>query len=310
MTSLLDEFLNHIKRTRKAGTHEFYKSTLGPLQRWLEGKGKSLETCTEDDIHNYLDQARVEVFKGKKKWEKSSKNACITALKRFTRWYSKRIPIGVTLDEVRNTLAAQQRAMQIQTMDRFRGPKSKKRKALTLDEVKKLLNAARGKVRGEDYDRIYMLAYLGLRKGELGRIMEIDPKRRRMVVLTEKVDMPRTLYYNDIVADILRRHPKGFKDHPSTYNAMLKKYTKILGFRPLPKMFRATAETEFQRSIQSHLMREAKIESDLMLLPIRVDLIVKTILGHTTQAEISGVYTEVREEDIKRAMLEWHWMKT
>lgn len=306
MTSLLDEFLSHIKRTRKAGTHEFYKSTLEPLQRWLEGRKKSLETCTTDDVYDYLDQVRVEVFKGKKKWEKSSKNALITSLKRFTRWYSKRIPIGVTLDEVRSTLAAQQRAMQIQTMDRFRGPKSKKRKALTLDEVRKLLNAARA--REKDYDRIYMLAYLGLRKGELGRIMEIDPKRRRMVVLTEKVDVPRTLYYNDIVADTLRRHPKGFKDHPSTYNAMLKKYTKIIGFRVLPKMFRATAETEFQRSIQSHLMKEAKTESDLMLLPVRVDLIVKTILGHTTQAEISGVYTEVREGDIKRSMIEWHWL--
>lgn len=307
MTSLLDEFLSHIKRTRKGGTHEFYKSTLEPLQRWLEGRKKSLETCTTNDVYDYLDQARVEAFKGKKKWEKSSKNACITALKRFTRWYAKRIPIGVTLDEVRNTLAAQQRAMQIQTMDRYRGPKRVHKKAFTLDQVTKLLHAAKG--RAKDFDRAYMLAYLGLRKGELGRIMEVDIRRRRMVVLTEKTDVPRTLYFDDTVAKILRRHPNGFKEHPSTYNAMLMKYTKLLGFRPLPKMFRATFETEMQRVVQGHLMREAKTESDMRLLTVRVDLLVKTMMGHTTEAEISGVYTEVGEEDIRRAMTEWHFMR-
>lgn len=306
MTSLLDEFLHHVKRTRKGGTHEFYTSTLVPLQRWLEGRGKSLETCTENDVHDYLDQARVKVLKGKKKWEISSKNACITALKRFTRWYAKRIPIGVTLEEVRSTLAAQQRAMQIQTMDRFRGPKRGHKKAFTLDQVTKLLHATKSKPKY--FDRIYMLAYLGLRKGELSRITEVDLRRRRMVVLTEKTDVPRTLYFNDTVAEILKRHPNGFKEHPETYNAMLKKYTKLVGFRPLPKMFRATFETEMQRAVQGHLMREAKTESDLRLLPVRVDLLVKTMMGHTTEAEISGVYTEVGEEDIHRAMTEWHFM--
>lgn len=305
--TLLDDFLNTIKRTRGADTYEFYKSMLEPLQGWLQKRGKSIESCVVDDIYDYLDAARVSIRPGEK-WKTSSKNALITALKRFVGWQVKRIPVGVTLAELRHSMAEQQRCMQIKDMDRYSEPKRKKRKALTPDQVIKLLKAASK----EHRKLIFLLAYLSFRKGEFKRIKELDLKQSKLVVLTEKTDVPRTLYFNSVVRRILEEVKRGqlrIDYDPSWWNWMLAQYKNTLGFKTKPKMFRSTFETEMQRSVQAHLMREAKTDADLHLLPVRVDLLVKTLMGHTTEEEISGVYTEVREEDIKRAMLEWHFMQ-
>lgn len=285
---MIDDFLKDVKLRNSKKTYKTYHSFLIPFEKWLKKNNKSFNDCSYRDVYDYIE--------GKEDWGKATKRYLITVVKQLFKWYSARIPMGVTTDELRHAFQEKQRAEQIITMkypSQLKGSFGEKRKGLSMDELKRLLEKA------EHYDKllIYILSYFAFRKSELiwlsKNLNKIDFKKKRIDFLGSKTYEVRFLYFNDYVSKLLGEYIKKPVKRYYELNNRLRRYNKFMSFPIYPHIFRGT--------FNSHMRRVLKD-----------DTLTKILMGHKVKkSDMTARYDdkEMLGEDIKIAMQDLHYMK-
>jgi len=276
MTDDFDAFLDQYRRAGRGKTAETYRYLLKPFAAWLEGRGKSASDFTAEDVRAYLDE--------KSGWSANSKNTFLAAVKRFSKWF-----VVYRLDPSKPEAPRErQRCEQLAALMRFRGERRARRRALTLEELQTLLDVAEPR----DAALIYILAYFGLRKGELKRITRIDFSTNTLGVLTEKTKVERLLPFDETTARVLMHAKRnGWLDiSPSWLNQRLARYDSVLdGVHLHPHLLRSTFNTH---------MRNA----------LRDDGLLRVLMGHAERS-MTDVYDETFESEIREAMTTKHYMR-
>lgn len=285
---MLRKYLRQIEAERRKDTYRTYAVLLSSFDNWLRKQNKSIENCEREDIVAYL--------KKKDNWTKKTGETFLTIVKTFLRWYLRKIPNPTTIPELRNYNMIRNRIEDILDL-RYptsieKIPREKKKEALTIDEVKRLLKILKKRSR-EDYLFTYILLYLGLRKTELlgiGKRTEIDLRKNKLKVLIAKTEYGiRTLYFNNYVKRLLKEYLKNPVRDPWVFNNKLKRYSRIMGFRVYPHMLRNT-------------FRTAQIKR------IGREVLVDRLMGHAPKS-MGEHYTKISDEEIKEAMTTLHYMK-
>lgn len=285
---MLEKYLKRVKAERRESTYKTYSALLPPFNNWFKKQGKSIEECERADIVNYL--------KGKTKWTKKTGEIFLTVVKAFFRQYLRNIPSPLTLPELREYNSIKDRIddiLDLRYPSSIEKPlKEKKKEALTLDEIKKLLNILQKKSR-KDYLFVYSLLYLGLRKSEfleLGQKTVIDLKKNKLRVEVAKTDYGiRNLYFNNYVKNLLKEYLKDPVRNSWVFNNKLRRYSRIMGFQIYPHMFRNTFQTEQRRTIKDSVL-------------------IDKLMGHSPKT-MGEYYTKITDEEIKEAMTTLHYMK-
>ena len=266
--SLFDDFRSYLNSAGRTSTATTYGFLWRPFAKWMSEHGRDAEKFTVADAQEYL-ASRSDV-------SDTTKNAILATFKRFARWCQ----IKTTDAEERNRLE------QIKEMIRLKPMKLIKRKALTIPELKQLIDVARDM----DASRIYLLAYLGLRKGELPTLHDIDFKEGRLIVVGEKSRSERVLFFNAECGRVLRLAiEKGWlKNKLGSLNEQLKRYDTLLtGIKLTPHRLRHTFCTNMRGRISEPLLR--------------------TLMGWE-EATMADTYTSAFEPEIKEAMTTKHYL--
>jgi len=285
---MLEKYLEEVKAERRKETHKTYSALLPPFNTWLKKQGKSIEESEKLDIIDYL--------KEKEKWTKKTGEIFLTVLKTFLRWYMDEIPDPATTEEVQEFNKSRKRIGKMlktkypTSIEKI--PKKKKKEALTIDEVKKLLKTLKKRSRKE-YLFTYILLYMGLRKSELlgiGKKTTVDLKKNKFEVLIAKTEYgTRTLYFNDYVKGLLREYLKDPVRDSWVFNNKLRNYGRIMEFKMYPHMFRNTFQTESIRIIGR-------------------EVLVDKLMGHKPKS-MGEHYTKISDDEIKESMTTLHYMK-
>ena len=282
---MIEEFLKETKVVRSFETYRTYGFLLRPFEDWLKTNGKSEDICTYNDIYDYI--------KHKKEWSNQTKWSFLNTVRQFFKYYRNHMPIGYTKDELKKAFADRQRADLIVDMkypSYLRRIEKTKKMVLTADELGKFL----GMAEGEDYVIIYLLAYFGMRKSELMKITgkNIDFPKGMLTIPTAKTYGTRKLFFNPYVSGLIREYLKVRVTSVSYFNNMLNRYSEGMGITLFPHMFRHTFATEMARRLKGEAYGS---------------LVLKKLLGHTV-SDATDIYTDVSEDDIRKAMLELHYM--
>lgn len=286
----LDEFLEEIKTVRSKETHLTYSRLLKPFDHWLRSKNKSLNNCTHMDVYAYL--------AAKKHLSNQTRHMIINVVKQYFKWHRSRIKHGTTMKELQAALDDQQRCdliVELRHPSYLKKEEDKKKKVLTVEELKKLL----AMVDDEDYALAYLLPYFGTRRSELYALWKkpsaIDFEAHSIKIRTAKTYQNRELYFNDYAGKLLRDFTKIDFNSLGDFNNRLNKYSKRMGFRIHPHMFRHCFTTEMSTSIRS-----MPIEPELR------GIILKILVGHTLTVHEN--YNHPSEEQLKEAMTNYHYM--
>jgi integrase len=262
------DFLNDLNAADRGSTAQTYGYLWRPFARWMVEHGRDAERFTVADVKEYLAS-----------WSDvsdSTKNVYLAVVKRFAKWHRAR-----TAD-----VQERMRLEQICGIIRFKPTKLIKRKALSLEELKLLIDVAKDK----DSCLIYLLSYLGLRIGEAGTIHDVDFERGRLIVVTEKTKAERILYFNAECGRVLKLaiEKRWFCLKPGSLGRRLKCYNSMLtGIRLTPKSCRHTFNTWMRGRIPDPLLR--------------------ILMGHTERS-ISDTYTTAFEDQIRDAMTSRHYL--
>lgn len=279
-----------LKESSFAGTTRNYYSYL--LKKFIRDIGGEL---SEDSVRTFKNGYKV----------KSSGNTALRVLRSFAGWKRNKIPpIG------------EERMMQRFKMDQILGVKGSKvvmrleRKELAMDELRVIL----GSIDGVKFSGIWILAWFGSRPGELVElgINDINKKPDKYLppelakslgpddycvkFLTEKTVVERAVFMDGFTKRHLTNFIKSGFGYPFLYRTCTDLREKV-GVKFSPKWFRSTVQTKMQRALMA-----AKVPM------VKLDLLVKVMVGHTIGGDITGIYTDFGA-DIKRAMTDLHFMK-
>ena len=282
---MLNEFLKETKTVRSLETYKTYGFLLRPFETWLKTKNKSLEECVYNDIYAYLEI--------KKDWSNRTKWSFLNTVRQLFKWYRNHISPGATMQDLKIAFADRQRCDLIVDMkypSYLKKQEASKKMVMSLEELIKLLNMTNK----QDYIAVYLLAYFGMRKSELSALKkgEINFEKQELVIRTSKSYKTRKLYFNSYVQQLLTEFLKVNISSTAYFNNRLRIYSKAMGFRIFPHMFRHTFISNMVVAIKS--------------LP-NSHLIIKRLVGHTV-SDVTDSYTHSEESDLRNAMIKFHYM--
>lgn len=273
-------YMKYCKRTKALKTCNLYSFVLENIRNFHK---KPIENLTELEILEYL-QKRNDL-------SLNSRKLFLTIIKSFFKYCLENINRGITIEEVRLELDITQRYNRIinfKIPNFLKGDENKEKAKLYYDGLLKLLKSAFNR----DKEIIILLAYFGFRKSELLSLKydNIDFNNNKIRIQTAKTKKWRNLFFIDKISPILQNF-LSYKDslNYDSINSFLLKYKDILGFRIYPHLFRHLFNTEMRKKLQN-------------------DFILKKLMGHTFR-DMTDSYTNVTEEDLRKAMTEQHYLK-
>lgn len=286
---MLKQYLDEIKTLRSFETFKTYSALLLPFEKWLMENNKSLTNCTYTDVYAYL--------KEHDKWSMRTCSMVIVVIKNYFTWYRNKIPMGATTEDLKIAFSDKQRADQLVEMaipSYLKREEEKKKMALDMNELEELLDMI--DVRSH-YVCIYLLAYFGLRKSELAAInknkgKDIDFKGRFVKIRTAKTYAIRKIYFSQYVGSLLKEFLKIKITSTAFFNNMINIYARKMNIRIFPHAFRHTFVTQMTGCLKD--------------IP-HSDTIIKTLSGHTL-SDMTQKYTEITDEELKDAMIKFHYM--
>lgn len=294
---LLTEYHEFLIANRRKKTAEIYLFLLKHYIEYLHSIGKTLHTATSIDIQRYITT--------KSAWSNTAKIMFLAIVKNFySKHYLTKIPIGISNDELRIRL---QRENDVSAIINYPLPHKEtiqKDKALSLFEVKTLLEYAKKKSVLE-YCLMYTLFYTGCRKSE---IMYLNPsidiiwQENHIIIQAEKskTHKQRILYFNEHVKQCFIYILKSIGSKTQlilkeeTYlNKVFYKYNRIVSRHLNPHQCRHTFATEQLKYIKG------KINIDEVMA-------IKMLLGHA--GDTTQIYTHYNTE-LKGIMLNFHYLQ-
>lgn len=280
-----------LKEGSFAGTTRNYYSYL--LRKFIRDMGGEL---SEDTVREFKNSYKV----------KCSGNTTLRVLRSFAGWKRNKIPpIG------------EERMMQRFEMEKILGVKGSKvvmrleRKEFSMDELRVIFSS----IDGVKFSGLWSLAWLGSRPGELVELTlkdinkkpdkylppelakSLGPDDYCVKFLTAKTIVERAVFMDGFTKRHLENFIKSGFGYPFLYKTC-KDLRKKVGVKFSPKWFRSTVQTKMQRALMA-----AKVPM------VKLDLLVKVMVGHSVAGDITGIYTEYGA-DIKKAMLEHHYLKS
>lgn len=295
---LLNEYYAFLLANRRKKTADIYLFLLQHYVKYLHSVKKTLHTAKAYDIQLYLST--------KTNWKNTAKIMFITVIKTFySRFYLNRIEIGVTQEELRVRLQRENDIREISNYPLPHKESSQKEKALSISQVRILLEYAKSK-NIDEYCLIYVLLYFGMRKSE---IMYINPSSEinwkenflRITADKSKTHVERILYFNNYVKSILIHILKTFGTkeiliyrNESFLNKVFYKYSRVIGVHLFPHMARGVWITEMQKSIKG------KIDLDEVTA-------IKILAGHHVN-DMTTLYTNYKPY-LKDIMLKYHYLQ-
>lgn len=236
----------------------------------------------------------------RKEWDNCTKNYFLTVLNQFVDWLKANMSIpnpAVSPEKFYEYNLRVQELERIKRISRYSVKREVKRKALSLDELGRLLEASKNDYPA--YFFIWCYAYFGLRRNELLKVTveDINFSQNKLVIraLITK-GMPRYFYFDDETKHVLEdavnyfnvKRGRIFPVSSATPNAALKPYGKYVEPKLTTHTFRHTFNTWMRQSLKD-------------------DRLLKLLMGHKTSEDMSDYYTTVFEEQVKKAMLENHY---
>ena len=296
----IQSYLNALDSKKRKDTILNIGYLLQPFERWLESEDYSLSTIDDTEVTEYCD---YKIKCGD--WIEESANQLITVLKKYYKWRSARIEIGVTPDEIKATLQERQRAERIIDMNRYATQERERTKGLPIDAIIKLLEIM--KSNKEDYAQIAPIFYFGWRRKEQASMDATNNKRGITELATAKIDFSkhmimlmtgkryvlRTLFFNKNMGRILKY---GITNNCyrvgdiRELNWTIERYDKDMGLHLYPKMGRESFDTHMRPIL-------------------RDDMLLKIILGHSIgKKDMTARYGEWNDL-IKNAMQNKHYLE-
>lgn len=257
-------------RPRTEATRRYYASIMRRFLGWIGNRD-----FNEAEVKKYLSTIK----------HPRSRNTVLMVLKSFADWKYKRIPIS----DPANALKERMKLELVRDIRPERVVRELTKRALTDQELEAILK----KLKGAELATMWLMFYFGCRLGELLELAPnaVDFRRGEVSFTTEKTKVKRRVSFDDFTAIQLRT----FLDKKSSLNPVrVWKLFRHYGIKP------RTARDTFITRMQESLAK-AGFE------PIRLDILVKMIAGHTVP-DITATYTAVQQY-IRDAMLKYHYLR-
>ena len=270
---------------------------------------------THEDLNRFIDEQRSESYRelcnyllrpfvgreltpesvrryGKARFENpSSYNVFLAVVKSFCKWKRNEIP---PIDK--EHLMQRFELEQIEGMRRARVVREIERRALSLDELERVL-----KVYPPDsveFSVLYLLAYTGARPGELLAVTPGMVEGRVLNLVTEKTRVRRKNPLSPLALECMRRLLDARPSYSWVYKICVQAGKRAgLGFRLTPKVFRSTFRTLMDRRL-----------AELGVERLRGDIMIKLAQGHTVPGDMAAVYGDY-SKDLEKLFLEWHFIR-
>ena len=296
---LLKEYHEFLLANKRKKTADIYLFLLQHFIEYLHNVGKTLHTAVSQDIQRYI---------ATKKWSNVSKIMFITIIKTFyEKQYLLQIPVGVTTDEIRWRLERENQVRAILNYPLPHKETVQKNKALSLEEVRKLLEYLR-KHNILDYALFWILLYTGMRKGELLQLHPIknilwNENKIHLFATQTKNHMERDIFFDDYTKKVLIYILKtvGSKDNLTNFsethlNKMFYKYNRIVMKHLFPHICRHIFITNMSISISGNYKGNE-------------DILIKTLAGHNIKnSDMTAHYTNITSDILKEIMIKYHYM--
>jgi integrase len=257
-------------------TEKGYRYVMRVFARWLGDRD-----FNEDTVREYAQERYP---------EKSSRNTFIEIARSFAKWKQNKIPPVGDENQIRRYELEQVRRIKperiVQKIEEISIPMDKMREIFSL-------------LKGEEvrFATVWCLAWFGCRPGELIMLesKDVNYERGEVVFETEKTKVQRKLYFDEFTGRQLERFIGAKRGYSFIYKVCTGLRPKV-GMYLSPKSFRRTFITEMQGSLDRAGFR-----------PVRLDILVKLMAGHTVSGDITRVYTDVARH-IREAMLDHHYL--
>lgn len=261
-------FRDYLEGEKKSkNTVEQYTRYAGQFLRFVK---KKVEDITPGDVRRY------KIYISTRK--RYSKNSIYLALKAVTSYLKFR---------GREDLAKE-----------IKAPKRPKQmpKYLTEDEVRRLLDAAKGNPR--DYAILSLLAYSGLRVSELCnlRVEDVDLSERVVYVHSGKGDKDRIVVISEKAAEAIEAYLLQ-RDDEMEYLFSSRKSEKISRVQVFRIVREYAERAEIKKKVTPHVLRHTLATT---MLKRGVDIrFIQQFLGHSSVAT-TQIYTHVDDETLRR----------
>lgn len=297
-SDIVSSYLKWVESTCKPSTVEMYRWHLYQYFLYLKSIKKSLHDSVSDDVILYLNSKNGS-------WKATIKNQAVVILKGFYGYYINKVPVGMTDEDLRFKMTRENQVREVLSLKPIKTNAVIKEKALTIDNVKKLLIY----VKSKNYDHfcfMFIFFYFGFRKSEFRNLKirkNIFWNENKLIITADisKTRTDRVLYFNDKVKTLLQYiHKKYGKEdwlvdiNMTFINKVFMKYDKVVGVHLFPHLGRHTFSTEQLKYIKG------KINVDELMA-------VKMLLGHG--GDITQRYTHYKNE-LKEIMINIHYLNS
>lgn len=291
MSEKIEKFIGQLKR-KSENTKESRKNALYRLENYVE---KEIDQLEEDDIEDF-----IRYLQDGEDLRHSTINNYLSAIRQYYKYLEKQLTIGVTEDELRQTLQDQKRYNSIIDIDNLPERDTVKR-AIPRSGVEDLLR--RAKEKNEQLYRIFvLLGYLGVRKGELIHLRGAQVKRGEREIEIENsktLSGERTIPYSPEIEEFMEcdgeyliESSQGGCYSPPALNNALRRY-----------------ENDITGHLYPHRLRETL---DTYLLEEGVDkFIINKLMGWKGSGDMADYYrgrTEKLKKEKRRVMEEDHYL--
>ncbi len=242
------------------------------------------------------------------KMKASAVNQELTIVKGLYKWLLSELPIPVEAAELREVLLKQKRFNKIVAVERLEVGETSER-AWDEGQFKALLHASEKET---DVHRIMFLGcYFNFRRDELRLLLtgDVNFKNRTISIrreITKTSAGVRTLHFHPAVAEYLRSDGGyvigGKEPHSrSFFYSMWRPYDRIAGFHLRTKQMRSTFDTWMADAL------------DPVMGARNANYVIKRLMGHKVKGtDMTQHYrgeTKKLEEDLRKAMTEFHYFK-
>lgn len=302
--------INKFLKEQTKASEKRLRSLLKPFFKFLSDKDINLDDFSQTEIIEYIDEGKYKEYAERVKNGNKEKLAKETLLQvyygliefvRFQRDGSKdreeRFRHIQRLAQI-NKL----KKKRLKPLTRNKESLSNRRKWMKLIELDQLFEHTWENKNFKDFACFYLLGYFGTRRGELfGRenIVDIDWEENRLVVSSEKSFYDRVLFFDNRTKKIFRKSIESGWLSQFPYWKM-KEYKRLFQEIDLsPHNFRYSFNHHMKNAI-NNLVLKNKINED-------PDLLLKSLMGHTTDRDMSKYYDSAKEKTIEMIMKENHY---
>lgn len=239
MSETIEGYIDSLKR-KSSKTKEIRRYALKRLENWAD---KRIEDLEEADVEDFIEDLQAEGLKN------STINNYLSAVRQYFKYLRKNLPIGVNEQELRETLIKQKRYDQIIDVKNLQ-ELGKQKEAIPKSTIEDLLKRAK-EHNTRHYRIIVLLAYFGVRKGELLNLQHdhVDRDDRKIRIVESKtLAGRREIPYAEAIGPFLEGNDDSEyvvgKDYSvSTFNYLLNTYQNESTGNLYPHRFRETVDT-------------------------------------------------------------------